>query len=363
MLKRTPLYEEHRKLGAKLVDFGGWEMPIQYKSIIAEYQAVRSGVGVFDVSHMGEVEISGEGALELVQHLVSNDVAALKVNQVLYSPLCYPNGMTVDDLLVYRRPEQYLLVVNADNTPKDLAWIKGQAERFPQAQVRDASLDYGQLAIQGPEAAQALQPFIEYDLARISYYWAVEIELQGQAALVSRTGYTGEDGFEVYASPRATVRLWQDLLAAGVAPVALGARDALRLEAAYALYGNELDEQTTPIEAGLGWTVKDKKGDYNGKEVLLRQKREGGRKALIGFRMIQAGVPRYGYPIFVAGREVGQVTSGMKSPKLDAYLGLGYLPWEASRQVGERVQIEVRGQHKQAELVKLPFYRGSVHQH
>ena len=202
MLKRTPLYEEHRKLGAKLVDFGGWEMPIQYKSIIAEYQAVRSGVGVFDVSHMGEVEISGEGALELVQHLVSNDVAALKVNQVLYSPLCYPNGMTVDDLLVYRRPEQYLLVVNADNTPKDLAWIKGQAERFPRAQVRDASLDYGQLAIQGPEAPQALQPFIEYDLARISYYWAVEIELQGQAALVSRTGYTGEELRAVLAAER-----------------------------------------------------------------------------------------------------------------------------------------------------------------
>lgn len=359
-LKRTPLYESHRKLGAKLVDFGGWEMPIQYSGILAEYEAVRSSVGVFDVSHMGEIEVSGPGALDLVQHLITNDAVSLEMHQVLYSPLCYPNGMTIDDLLVYRLPQHYLLVVNAANTDKDFAWIKGQAERFPKAQVRDVSSEYGQIAIQGPQVQKTLQPFIKLDLSQIGYYRAAEIKLGKEAALVSRTGYTGEDGFEVYAPPRAVVQLWEDLMKAGVAPVGLGARDALRLEAAYALYGHELDEQTTPIEAGLGWTVKEKPGDYSGKEVLLRQKREGVRKTLVGFVMKEDGVPRQGYPIFSVGREIGQVTSGMKSPKLNAFIGMGYVPSDGPRGPGERLQIEIRGQHKEAEIVKLPFYRGSV---
>jgi aminomethyltransferase len=359
-LKRTPLYESHRELGAKLIDFGGWEMPIQYTGILAEYQAVRSNVGVFDVSHMGEVEVSGPGALDFLQHLIPNDVANLEVDQVLYSPLCYPNGMTIDDLLVYRRPMHYLLVVNAANTEKDYAWITGQAERFPQARVRDASSDYGQLAIQGPQAQEALQPLIDHDLSQIGYYRSGDVKLYKQPALLSRTGYTGEDGFEVYAPPRVIVQLWENLMKAGVTPVGLGARDALRLEAAYALYGHELDEQTTPIEAGLGWTIKDKTVDYNGKEILLKQKHEGGRKALVGFVMRDEGVPRQGYPIFSVGREIGQVTSGMKSPKLDAFIGMGYVPWAEPRRPGERLQIEIRGQHKKAEIVKLPFYRGSV---
>jgi len=238
--------------------------------------------------------------------------------------------------------------------------MKGQAERFAKARLRGASGEYGQLAIQGPKAEEALQPLIDYGLAQIGYYRSVEVKLNKQPALVSRTGYTGEDGFEVYAPPRAIVPLWESLMKAGVTPVGLGARDALRLEAAYALYGHELDEQTTPIEAGLGWTVKDKPVDYNGKEILLKQKREGGRKALVGFVMREEGVPRQGYPIFSAGREIGQVTSGMKSPKLDAFIGMGYVPWGGPRRPGERLQIEIRGQHKEAEVVKLPFYRGSV---
>lgn len=360
-LQRTPFFELHRKLGAKLVEFGGWEMPLQYTSIWEEHRAVRENVGVFDVSHMGQIEITGPQALELVQLLIPNDAAKLDVDQALYSPMCNERGGTLDDLLVYRLPDRWLLVVNAATTEKDLRWIRQHAQRFPGTAVRDASRAYAQIAVQGPRAQEALQRHVEVDLARLGYYRAVETEYFKEPVLLSRTGYTGEDGFEVYGPPQAVVQLWKELLKAGVPPVGLGARDSLRFEASYPLYGHELDEETTPVEAGLGWTVKDKPVDYVGKEVLLRQKRgEGVRKRLVGFAMREPGVPRPGYKLYREGEEVGYVTSGMKAPTLNEFLGLGYLRGSEAPPPGTSLEVEIHGKRREAEIVKLPFYRGSI---
>lgn len=355
-LKRTPLYEAHRRLGAKLVEFGGWEMPIQYTSILEEHQAVRKSVGVFDVSHMGELEITGPQALALVQKLITNDASTLLEYQVLYSPMCYKTGGTVDDLLVYKLPDRYLLVVNASNTDKDYQWIQKNAAGFSNATVRNASAEYGQIAVQGPEAERLLQPFVEHDLRQVKYYWAANARVLGGTALTSRTGYTGEDGFEIYARPALIQRAWDAFVQAGARPIGLGARDTLRFEASYALYGHELNEQTTPVEAGLGWTVKGKESDYNGKAILLAQKREGTKKKLVGLRMLEPGVPRQGYKLFADGREVGAVTSGMYAPSLEQFLAMGLV----STSVSASIEVEIRGQKKRAQLTKLPFYRGSV---
>ncbi|MBI3660497.1 glycine cleavage system aminomethyltransferase GcvT [Candidatus Acetothermia bacterium] len=359
-LKKTPLYEAHKRLGAKMVEFGGWEMPIQYTSILDEHQAVRTSAGIFDVSHMGEIEVSGPQALDFVQKLIPNDASKLAVNQVLYSPLCYENGTTVDDLLVYRLVDKFLLVVNAANTDKDFAWIQNNVSSFKNVNAENRSAAYGQIAIQGPKADATLRPLVECDLSQIKYYWSVQAKVLGESALVSRTGYTGEDGFEVYASPQLTQKLWDTLISAGAKPIGLGARDTLRFEAGLALYGHELNEQTTPIEAGLGWTVKEKSSDYNGKAILLQQKREGTKKKLIGLKMVDAGVPRQGVKVFVHGQESGVVTSGMKSPTLDQFLAMAFVSTNTSLKPGDRLEVEIRGQRKIAELVKLPFYRGSV---
>ncbi len=360
-LKRTPLYELHRKLGAKMVEFGGWEMPLQYTSILAEHRAVRESAGIFDVSHMGQIEIRGAQALDLVQYLVPNDVAKLQVDQALYTQLCNEQGGTLDDLLVYRLPDRYFLVVNASTTEKDFRWIKRQAERFPQVEVQNASSSYSQLAIQGPKAEETLQRHVELELSRIPYFYSAETELYKRPVLISRTGYTGEDGFEIYGSPEVIVQLWKDLIKADVPPIGLGARDTLRFEVGYPLYGHELDEQTTPVEAGLAWTVKDKPVPYIGKDVLLRQKRgEGVRKRLVGFRMREPGVPRPGYLLHLAGEEAGHVTSGMKSPTLREFLGMGFLRVGECPPLGQAIAVEIRGQRKPAEIIKLPFYRGSV---
>lgn len=354
-LKRTPLYEAHRRLGAKLVEFSGWEMPIQYTSIVEEHHAVRSSVGIFDVSHMGEIEISGRDALDLVQKLITNDASVLKEYQVLYSPMCYESGGTVDDLLVYRLPDRFLLVVNAANTEKDFAWVQRNARGFS-ATVRDASADYGQIAIQGPQAEAFLQPFTQCSLRELRYYWATHTRVFDSDVLLSRTGYTGEDGFEVYAQPQIVVHIWEELLRAGAKPIGLGARDTLRFEAGLPLYGHELDEQTTPVEAGLGWAVKEKSCDYNGKAVLLAQKRQGPKKKLIGLKMLEPGVPRQGYKIFADSKEVGVVTSGTFAPSVNAFLAMGFVTTDTAA-VWE---IEIRGQRKRAQITKLPFYRGSV---
>lgn len=356
-LKRTPLYDVHKRLGAKLVEFGGWEMPIQYTGIIEEHSTVRSAVGIFDVSHMGEIEITGPTALDLVQKLITNDASAMKEYQVLYSPMCYESGGTVDDLLVYKLPDRFLLVVNAANTDKDFAWVQQNAQKF-KVTVKNASAEYGQIAIQGPKAEALLQPFTEYSLKDLRYYWATQTRVLGAEVLLSRTGYTGEDGFEIYAEPRVIVRLWDEIVRAGAKPIGLGARDTLRFESGMPLYGHELDEQTTPIEAGLGWTVKEKDSDYNGKAVLLTQKRQGTKKKLIGLKMLEPGVPRQGYKIFADGREVGAVTSGMFAPSVNAFLAMGFVVSDTSSSA--TLEVEIRGQRKRAQLTKLPFYKGSV---
>ncbi|MCS6902863.1 MAG: glycine cleavage system aminomethyltransferase GcvT [Candidatus Bipolaricaulota bacterium] len=354
-LKRTPLYEAHKRLGAKMVEFGGWEMPIQYTSIIEEHQTVRRSVGIFDVSHMGEIEISGRGALELVQKLITNDASTLAAYQVLYSPMCYESGGTVDDLLVYKLPDRFLLVVNAANTEKDFEWVQKNAAALSDVTVRNVSADYAQIAIQGPKAQELLQPLVELSLREMKYYWAVRTRLWDESVLLSRTGYTGEDGFEVYASPKIAQCLWDELLKAGATPIGLGARDTLRFEASYPLYGHELSDEISPIEAGLGWTVKEKSAEYNGKSVLLAQKRHGASRRLIGLKMLAGGVPRQGYKIFLHGSEIGFVTSGMYAPTLEGFLAMGLVNSSVSKE--EEFEVEIRGERRRAQRVSLPFYR------
>lgn len=356
-LQRTPLFEQHRQLGAKLVDFNGWEMPLQYTGIIEEHRAVRENVGVFDVSHMGQIEASGERALDFVQYLVPNDAGKLDVDQAIYTQLCNDDGGTLDDLLVYRLPDRYLLVVNAGTKDRDYKWVERHAASFDGVEARDMSDNYAMIAVQGPNAEVTLREHVQADISRLKLFRAVETELEKAPIVVSRTGYTGEDGFEVFGPPEAIVALWKFSIKSDVAPIGLGARDTLRFEAALPLYGHELDEETTPVEAGLGWSVKDKNVDYIGKDVLLRQKREGGRKRLVGFRMIDRGVPREGYTLYREDEEAGYVTSGMKSPTLNAFLGMGYLDGSEKPSEGAEIEVDVRGQRRRAEIVRLPFYR------
>jgi aminomethyltransferase len=271
-LKRTPLYDEHRALDARLVEFSGWEMPVQYSSILEEHRAVRTRAGLFDVSHMGEFGVEGPDALAYLQHLVPNDVAKLAIHQALYTQLCLPDAGTIDDLLIYRLAEnRYMMVVNAGNIDKDFAWAEQQAKNFD-VQLANRSYETGLLALQGPEAQHILQPLTEVDLSNILYYHFDTGRVDGIDCIISRTGYTGEDGFELYCSSADVVKLWRDLLAAGkergLLPAGLGARDTLRLEAGYCLYGHELDETTNPLEAGLGWTVKLNKGEFIGHDAL-----------------------------------------------------------------------------------------------
>ncbi len=358
-LQRTPLYEHHRQLGAKLVDFNGWEMPLQYSGILEEHHAVRENVGAFDVSHMGQIEISGARALHLVQYLVPNDIGKLDVDQAAYTQLCQDDGGTLDDLLVYRLPDRYLLVVNAGTKDQDVQWVQGHAADVAGVEVRDASSAYAMVAVQGPQAEATLDRDVQADLSRLTLFRAVETEHEKEPIVVSRTGYTGEDGFEIMGPPDAIVAVWKALMKAEATPIGLGARDTLRFEAALPLYGHELDEATTPVEAGLGWSVKDKPSDYLGKDVLMRQKREGGRKRLVGFRMLDRGVPREDYALYRDGQRAGYVTSGMKAPTLDAFLGMGYLEGADKPPEGAEIEVEMRGKRRRAEVVKLPFYRRS----
>ncbi len=356
-LKRTPFYDRHGAAGAKLVPFAGYEMPIQYAGILEEHRSVREAAGVFDVSHMGEVWVRGPEALAFVQHLITNDASTLESGQILYTPMCQPDGGTVDDLLVYRLDEGYLLVINAANIAKDVAWIEEHATAF-EAVVENASERYWELAVQGPEAESALQALSAADLAPLGYFRSATVEIAGADLLVSRTGYTGEDGFEIYGTDvSAGLRLWDALMERGVAPVGLGARDSLRFEACLPLYGHELATDISPIEAGLGWTVKDKPDDYLGKDVLLGQKTDPPRR-LIGLEMADRGVPRQGYVVTLEGERVGTVTSGMKGPSVDAFLALALVDRKLAPETA--IAVDVRGQAKRARVVKRPFYRGSV---
>lgn len=361
-LKRTPLYEQHRALGARMVEFGGWEMPVQYKSIIEEHQAVRSHAGLFDVSHMGEFKVEGNDAQAFLQYLVPNDVARLQDHQALYTHLCLPDGNVIDDLLIYRLADQhYLLVVNAGNIAKDFAWVANQAsQHFQHVQVTNQSETTALLALQGPLAEKILQPLVDLDLSSINYYHCASGSVGSITCLISRTGYTGEDGFELYCASSDAPRLWQILLEQGapsnLSPAGLGARDTLRLEAGLCLYEHELDEQTNPLEARLGWTVKFKSGNFIGREALLQVKAQGPRRLLVGIELIERGVPRSGYPIYSGEHRVGTLTSGTYGPTVGKSIGMGYVDAHQAI-VDQSVQVEIRGKRVAARIVPLPFYK------
>jgi len=352
-IQQTPLYGRHEAWGARLVEFGGFLMPLQYAGILEEHRAVRTGVGVFDVSHMGEVTVRGPQALDFVQFLITNDAGKLALGQVLYSPMCYPDGGTVDDLLVYHRHDHYLLVVNAANTDKDFDWIEQHAGAF-EVEVDNVSARMTQLAVQGPRAQATLSRLLSVDLNALNFFRSLEVELYGEQALLSRTGYTGEDGFEVYGPAAVGCQLWDALLDEyGVAPIGLGARDSLRFEACLSLYGHELERDISPVEAGLKWAVKDKPCDYLGKRALLSQKQNPPRR-LVGLKMVDPGVARQGYALSLKGKRIGTVTSGMKAPTLGGFYALALV--ERALELGTVVEVDVRGKAKRAEIVPRPFY-------
>jgi aminomethyltransferase len=355
-LKKTPLNELHKSLGGKMVDFGGWELPVQFTGVIEEHEAVRNGVGLFDVSHMGELTVKGPQALELLQRATCNDVAKLADGRAHYNGLLYPQGTFVDDILIYQiAPDDFFVVVNASNTDKDFEWLRDQAKDFD-ADVQNVSANYAQLAVQGPNAEKILQPMTDLNLADIKYYRFAQGRVDGAQAIVSRTGYTGEDGFEVYVSPDDGPRIMQKLIDAGAKPCGLGARDTLRLEAKMALYGNDIDDTTTPIQADLGWIVKLDKGDFAGRDVISREREEGPRRKLVGFEMVDRGIGRHGYPIVEGNEEIGVVTSGTHSPTLKKAIGLAYLPLDKSAQ-GTEFSVLIRGKEARARVVPTPFYK------
>ncbi|MGH7324873.1 MAG: glycine cleavage system aminomethyltransferase GcvT [Candidatus Rokuibacteriota bacterium] len=359
-LKRTPLYALHVKAGARMVPFGGWEMPVQYTSIIEEHRAVRSSVGLFDVSHMGEFELEGPEALAALQHLTTNDAAALAVGQVQYSLLCTPDGGIVDDLTLSRLgPERFMMTVNAANIDKDWGWVTQRSARFRGARWRNVSADTGLIAVQGPRAEALVSRLADGDVTTLGYYRFTAASVAGVRAVVSRTGYTGEDGFELYVAAADTTRLWEALLAAGAGdaarPVGLGARDTLRLEMRYALYGNDIDETTNPLEAGLGWVVKPAKGDFIGREAIERGRADGPRRRLVGLEMVDRAIARHGYPVVAAGKAVGVVTSGSYGPSVDRSIAMAYAD-AGFAAVGTELGVEVRGQARPARVVKTPFH-------
>ena len=358
-LKRTPLHEIHRDLGAKMVDFGGWDMPLEYSGIREEHRAVRERAGLFDVSHMGEFEVEGPDALAFIQRLTTNDVSKLEPARIHYSAMLTPQGTFIDDLLVYRRGGgRYLLVVNAGNTPKDFAHAQEIARSYD-VKLRNASDDWALIALQGPRAEAILAPLTEADLAAIPYYGFVEGTVSGAPAIISRTGYTGEKGFELYLDPADAPRLFRELLDAGrndgILPAGLGARDTLRLEAKMALYGHDIDDTVTPLEADLSWIVKMGKGDFEGREALARQKEHGLSKKLAGFELVDKGIARQGYAT-TSEHGAGVVTSGIPSPTLGKSIGLAYLPL-ADTAIGTELTVDLRGRPARARVVETPFYK------
>jgi len=360
--KKTPFYEMHIRNGGRMVNFAGFAMPILYHSIVAEHKKVRSSVGLFDLSHMGEIEVRGREALQFVQKVTINDVAQLAPYQAQYSALCYPDGGIVDDLLVYRLEDHFLLVVNATNIAKDFNWLGENLKE--DAQLRDISDQTALLAIQGPRAEDVLAQLTNADLGALRYYWATRGEIAGVEMLFSRTGYTGEDGFELYFPPQFAGQIWDAVEEAGrrhaIEPIGLGARDSLRLEMGYCLYGNDIDRSTTPLEAGLGWITKLQAKDCIGKEALLAQRERGLERKLVAIELAGKVFPRKGYPIYLAGKKEGIVTSGVFSPSLNKGIALGYLPLWASA-MGAEVQVEIRGKLATGRVVKPPFYKDGSH--
>lgn len=356
-LKRTPLYDTHKSLGARMVEFGGWEMPVQYSGILEEHRAVRNAAGLFDIDHMGQVRVQGRDALPFLQKLLTSDLSTLELDAAKYAILCYADGGVVDDTFVYRFEDEWMVVVNASNREKDFAWMDAHRGNLD-VSLQDVSADYYMLSFQGPLAEQVLAKLGAFDVEGLRYHHARKVAMDGSRAIIARTGYTGEDGFELFVPSGHGKQLWDSILSAGkesnVLPIGLGARDSLRFEAKMALYGHEIDARTTPLEAGLGWAC-DLKKDFIGRDALLKQKLEGLAKKLIGFEMVDRGVARQGYPISKDGQVVGYVTSGMFAPTLEKNIGLGYVPPELAKLASD-LDIVIRGKPARARVVKTPFY-------
>jgi aminomethyltransferase len=360
-LRKTPLNARHRSLGARMMEFAGWDMPVEYSGVSDEHMAVRTRAGLFDVSHMGEIEIAGTDALAAVQHITSNDASRLAVNQAHYSALTTPLGTFVDDVLTYRlADDHFMLVVNASNIVKDVHWIASHLSGFGDAVAVNTSSRYALLALQGPAARDVLQTLTAVTLADLKSYWFTTGEVAGVAGTISRTGYTGEDGFEVFVPPASAERVWNAILNAGrtarVVPAGLAARDTLRLEAAMRLYGNDMDETTTVVEADLGWIVGWNKVDFLGAAVLRGQKQHGTERRLVGFEMLERAIARRGYDVYVAGAKSGVVTSGTQTPFLKKAIGMAYVP-SAHTAPGTEFEIDIRGRRARAQVVPMPFYR------
>jgi aminomethyltransferase len=360
-LKKTPLNARHRASGARMVEFGGWDMPVEYSGIVAEHMAVRERAGLFDVSHMGEIEIAGSAALAAVEQISCNHAARLQHGQAQYSGLLNAGGTFVDDLLVYRLADQhFLLVVNASRVAADYAHIAEHIRTAGDAVAVDVSSRYALLALQGPASLEILQPLTGVDLGSLRYYWFAHGEVAGVRATISRTGYTGEDGFEILLPPQGADRIWQALLQEGaplgLVPCGLGARDTLRLEASMRLYGNDIDDTTTPLEADLGWIVGWSKAGFVGADALRRQKAEGVRRKLVGFEMVDRGIARHGYPAYIGREPAGAVTSGTQTPYLKKAIGMAYLPVEHTAP-GAEFDVDIRGRRARAAVVAMPFYK------
>lgn len=368
MLKRTALFEEHQRLGGRLIDFGGWELPVQYTGVLDEHVTCRESVGLFDVSHMGEVHVEGADAEVFLNYLVTNNVAKLAVSQAQYTVMCNEHGGIVDDLVIYRRAQdRFLVVVNASNTDKDYAWMTRVLEqtrsRFPGVRLSNESARYTQIAVQGRNAEKTLQKLTQTSLASIRTYWFGEGSLTGGIpAILARTGYTGEDGFEVYVPWEKGPEVWRALLQAGaefgIKACGLGARDTLRLEMKYPLYGNELTDETNPLEAGLGWVVKLDKGDFVGKNPIVAMKEKGVPRKLVGVKLLDRGIPRQGYAVYSAdgSQRIGELTSGTQAPSLKLPVGIAYVA-TAHSEVGNKVAVDIRGNKLSAEIIPTPFYK------
>ncbi|MDQ0213849.1 aminomethyltransferase [Oikeobacillus pervagus] len=363
-LERTPVFELYKEYGAKTIDFGGWELPVQFSSIKEEHEAVRKRAGLFDVSHMGEITVRGKDSLPFLQKMMTNDISRVKPQGAIYTAMCDEKGGTVDDLIIYMLDEQdYLLVVNAANTEKDFRWLSKHQEG--EVEIQNASNQWGQLALQGPLAEQVLQTLVkDMNLKEIKFFkFKHNVDLNGSKVLLSRTGYTGEDGFEIYCRSEDAPKLWKDILEAGktqdVLPCGLGARDTLRFEAGLPLYGQELSADISPLEAGIGFAVKtEKEVDFIGKKALKEQKENGLERKLVGIEMVERGIPRHGYPVLSEEKEIGFVTTGTQSPTLKKNIGLALVQAEKA-QLEKEIQVEIRKKRVTAKIIPTPFYKRS----
>ncbi|MFX1599042.1 MAG: glycine cleavage system aminomethyltransferase GcvT [Promethearchaeota archaeon] len=357
VVKKTALYEVHVNLGARMVSFAGYYMPVQYKSIIKEHESVRSSAGVFDISHMGEFVLEGKDVIEFLQYIMINDLNLLEPSKGQYSCMCYENGTVVDDLVYYEEtPECFRMIVNAINIEKDFQWLNDHIGEYD-IKIANLSSIRSRLAFQGPKADEYLQPLVDIDLSQLNRFYFAHCTINDNPVFLARTGYTGERGFEISFENESAKKIWNSLINTGASPVGLGARDSLRLEACYSLYGHEISDAITPVEAGLSWLVKPKEGfDYIGKDILIKQKSEGTENVLVGLNLIDKGIIRENYRIFKDGNEIGFVTSGGYSPTLKKTIGLGLVK-KQYKEVGTEIEIEIRNKFLKGEVVTTPFYR------